>query len=29
VGILQNNPLAIEATITEEKIIDLIQRFYV
>jgi hypothetical protein len=28
VGILQNNPLAIEATINESKIIDLIRRFY-
>ena len=28
VGILQNNPLAIEATINEGKIIDLIRRFY-
>lgn len=28
-GILQNNPQAIEATITERKIIDLIDRFYV
>ena len=28
VGILQNNPEAIEATITEAKIVDLIQRFY-
>ena len=29
VGILQNNPQAIEATINEAKIIDLIQRFYI
>ena len=27
-GILQNNPLAIEATINEKKILDLIKRFY-
>jgi hypothetical protein len=27
-GILQNNPKAIEATITEQKIVDLIQCFY-
>ena len=28
-GILQNNPQAIEATITKEKILSLIDRFYV